>query len=85
MAYHMVDRGADVGGVGRHARGLVAQAGGFGALLFHGFGAQQVDLLGGDAWLDVGGDVIQNLRGQAACDAHLCNVFFGIDFDGHSP
>src|SRR5690606_38594251 len=59
VAHHMVDRGADIGGVGRHAGRLIAQAGGLGALLSHALGAQIVDLLGGDAGLDVGGDVVQ--------------------------
>jgi hypothetical protein len=36
---------------------------------------QIVDLLGGDAGLDVGGDVVQHFRSKAACNAHALDVF----------
>jgi len=48
--------------------------------LRHAFGAQAVDLGGGDAGLDVGGDVVQHFGGQAAGLAHAGNAL-GV-FDG---
>ena len=83
VAHHMVDRGADIGRVGRHAWGLIAQAGRLGALLGHALGAQIVDLLGGDAGLDVRGDVVQHIRSKAACNTHAFNVFGSLQCDAH--
>ena len=43
-----------------------------------------VQLVGGHARLDVGGDVIEYLAGQAAGDAHFLDFLRGLDGDWHT-
>ena len=83
VAHHVVDRRAQRRRVGWVAWGLVAHGGGDGALLGHALRAQAVDLFGGDAGLDVGGDVVQHFRSQAASQPHALNVFGAFDGDAH--
>lgn len=45
---------------------------------------QWIDLGRGDAGLDVGGDVVQHFRSQAAGHAHGCDVFSALDGDAHA-
>ena len=84
MAHNVVDRGAQVPGVGRVAWWLVADGGRARALLGHAFGAEAVDFEGGDTGLDVGGDVVQHFRSKAAGLAHAFYVFGGFGSDAHA-
>ena len=45
--------------------------------------ADAIQLVGGDARLDVLADHLQNLGCQAAGNPHAGNVFGGLDGDGH--
>jgi hypothetical protein len=46
--------------------------------------AKLVDLVGGDARLDEGLDVVQHFRGQSAGQPHAFNVFGCFQGNGHS-
>ena len=79
----VVDRGADRLGVGRMAgRGIVQRCrhrtarGGV-------FGAQAIQLVGGHAGHDKRRDVVEQLGGKAAGNAHVFDFFGGMDLDAH--
>ncbi|MNG99861.1 hypothetical protein D3C79_590410 [compost metagenome] len=79
VADHMVDRGAD-----RLRVALVVERCRDGLLDVDDIVvAQAVQLFGGDTGLDVFLDHFQHVGGQAASDAHLLDVFCGLDGDGH--
>jgi hypothetical protein len=80
----VVDRGADRLGVGLVATRRVVERSRDAALhIDHVVVAQLVNLVGGDARLDEGLDVVEDFRSQAACHAHAFDVFGGFDGDRH--
>ncbi len=83
MAHHVVDRGAEVAGVGGVAGGLVADGGGDRALLLHVLGRQAVDLQRGHPRLDQWREVVQHFRGQLAGHAHARDAGFVFVGDAH--
>jgi hypothetical protein len=46
--------------------------------------ADAIELLGGHPRLHVRGDDLQHLGGQAAGDAHLLDLFRGLELDSHA-
>ncbi len=63
--------------------GGVIQRGGDGLLdFYHIVMAETIQLIGGDTGLDVGGDVIEDFRGQAASDAHFFDIGGSLESDG---
>ncbi|MNO50457.1 hypothetical protein D3C76_408340 [compost metagenome] len=79
VADHIIDRGAD--GLGE---AVIVERGGDGLLYLDDMVvAQGVQLVCGDASLDMGGDHDQHIGGQLAGNAHLFNLFRCLDFNGH--
>ena len=46
--------------------------------------ADLVQLIGGNARLDMFGNHFQHIGGQFAGDAHFCDVLWGFEGDGHT-
>ena len=80
----MVDRGADRLGVRiMDGRRIVERRGDAALHVHHVIVAELIQLVGGDADLHEGGDVIQHFTGQASGDVHLCDLFGILDTDCH--
>ena len=84
VAHDVVDRGADRLGIGRIAGRRVVERGRHRALhVDHVVMAQRVQLVGGDAGLDVRRDEVEHLAGEAASHAHLFDFFRRLDGNRH--
>src|SRR6185369_9680054 len=82
MADLLVDRGADRLRIGGVAGGGVIERGGDEALhIDHQVMAEAVEFFSGDAGLDEGFDVVENLGGQSSGDAHFFDFFRRLDRD----
>jgi hypothetical protein len=46
--------------------------------------AEAVKFVGGDAWFDIRGDVVEDFRGQTTRHAHADDVFSVFDGDAHA-
>src|SRR5688572_2811650 len=84
VTHHVVDRGADRLGERLVAGRRVVERG-RGSLLLAGdeFMAEAVELARRGAGLDVRSDIVENLGGALARNAHFLDVLRGLDADGH--